>query len=708
MQSFEAQIDPFLGTDAPGHCLPGPFLPFSLARLGPDVEIPHACHGYSSQRKILRFTHTHVSGTGGMGRYGNVGLMPFDTLHFGSPLAMPEFGALISQDRASEEASPGAYTTTLEPSGITVELAATPHVGFHRITFAKEEGGLLFDASSIITTSLEVPEDDPNGFAPRAIGGWLKASGPASLEGEATLAGGWGHGSPYRVAFAVEFDHPIDFLRFEGQQPGWETPLACRLLFKSNRIEARVAISMSGVERARKSLEEEARITFEEARAAAALAWKTALSGFSAKGGTPAERTLFATSLYRLYCMPSDLGVRREFTQWDTDARHFSDYYCLWDSCRNANSFLDWFEPSLHADMVNCLLDVADHTGWAPDAWIAGDSAFLQGGSSLDVVLGELAAKDRAGIDWERAWRLCRRQLETPSPNPYKHGRYPAGPKGSWLPAQTPQCVSRTLEYRYQEWCLAQVAEKAGDTSGAAALRAKSQEVWDLWHPGHKAFAPREADGEWTTPFSPDHCRWDCWNDPWCYEGTSRQWSWNVLHDVPGLIDRLGGREAAVKAIVHFLEGGSCPEVEGLMPAPGYRPKETMLHVPYLLSEAGEPGLASWWVREILATRYRAERNGLPDNEDMGCQSGFVIGACLGIYPVMGQNKWWLTAPVFEEAAAPGGLRILAPGTGPEARWLTGAVLNGSRLAQPWVRHSDLMGGVLEMEVASEPGPWKA
>jgi putative alpha-1,2-mannosidase len=142
------------------------------------------------------------------------------------------------------------------------------------------------------------------------------------------------------------------------------------------------------------------------------------------------------------------------------------------------------------------------------------------------------------------------------------------------------------------------------------------------------------------------------------------------------------------------------------MASPGYKPKETMLHVPFLLSEIGDPALASWWVRELLQKYYRVARNGLPDNEDMGCQSSFVLGACLGISPVMGQNRYWLTAPVFKESAVPTGLRILCPDASPAARYLVGAVLNGERLTEPWVRHQDLQEGLLLLEVSEKHAPW--
>lgn len=694
MGGLHAAIDPFLGTDGGGNCLPGPYLPFGLVRLGPDVVPPHGTHGYAGSGPIARFTHTHVSGTGGLGRYGNIGLMPY----------RPQEGRARPREREGERAWAGGYAVRLE--GIEVELTATPHVGVHRWRFPDPQGAVELDLAAVITTGYLGPELDPNGVPPEVLSTHFERHGAGGLGGNVTIRGGWGHDAPYTVYFYARFDPPPTGVR------AGENPDILRLEFGSATVEARVGISFASVDRAVRSVAEEAENSFDAIAARSEEGWEAALRGFSVTGGIADSRTLFATSLYRLLCMPSDLGVRHEFTAWETDRRHFSDYYCLWDSCRNANAYLAWFRPADHADMVHCLLDIGEQMGWCPDAWIAGSSAFLQGGNSVEVLLAEAAAKRLPGIDLALAWDVVWRQRQTASPDPYRFGRFPEDGAHPYLPAGVPQCVSRTLEYRFQDACLATLAEAVGAHPEANALHARASDVWESWHPEWKAFAPRDRSGAWATPFHPDQCRWDSWNDPWCYEGSSRQWSWNVQHDVPGLIRRYGGAEPFTAAVQTFLSGAppALTPLENHVVSARYHPKETMLHVPYLLSEAGRPDLASEAVHAIRRRFYRTTRDGLPDNEDMGCQSGFLIGSLIGIYPAMGEDRYWLTAPAFREATVVplGGeaLEVSAPDADESNVFLRGAVLNGRRLADPWVRHADLRGR-LEMEVSSEPGPWR-
>ena len=405
-----------------------------------------------------------------------------------------------------------------------------------------------------------------------------------------------------------------------------------------------------------------------------------------------------------------------EFGSWHSGVRHFSDFYCVWDSVRNANSLISLVDPKLGADLLNCLLDVGDKNGWVPDAWIAGHSAFLQGGCSTAILAGEAALKDTPGIDYPRALCLLRRDAEQTSPDPYYFGRYLAHYRDhGFVAADTPQCVSRHLEYSYQDWCLAQLAAKAGDRVAADRFSASARKLWNLWHPGLRAFAPRRADGSWHEPFDPESARSDSWNDPYFYEGSSREWSWNAHQDFAGLVQRFGGPEPFVAALDEFFQPGE----DQPWPGPGvstryrrYRNKETLLHVPYLYHYAGRPDRTADRVRSALETFYQTTRDGLHDNEDMGCQSAFYLASALGFYPVMGQDLYWLTTPAFTRgdlALGDDGARLVieAPGAGPDRPYVAAATLNGRPLDRAWVRHAEIAGGaVLRFELSATPTAW--
>jgi predicted alpha-1,2-mannosidase len=711
-------IDPFIGTDGAGNCLPGPYLPLGLVRLGPDTAPPQPTNGYDIKAPIARFSHTHVAGTGGMSRYGNIGVTPFT----GHPrLAVAPF------DRVDEQAACAYYAVTTADSGIRCELTATARVGLHRYTFpAGSDPHLLFDLGAVIECPFPGYATDPNGWPAQSVGGFVEFVSDRALVGRADLQGGWGHNHPYSVYFYAEAGRPFTFHRI-GQAGSWQAvpggaagpKLSAVVGFapEHREIELRVGISYASVAQARASVARETGgKSFADARRAGEAAWQTVLDRLKVEGGTPAQRTLFATMVTRLICLPSDLGVDDEFPSWRSGVRHFSDFYCLWDSVRNANSLIALFDPELAADFLNCLLDVGEKTGWTPDAWIAGHSAFLQGGCSAINLAGEAALKNLPGIDYARALRLLRREAEQTSPDPYYFGRHlPAYRDLGYVSAETPQCVSRHLEYSYQDWCLARLADKVGDPASAAKFDQGAAKLWNLWRSEHKVFAPRRRDGSWHAPFTPDHSRWDFWNDPYFYEGTARQWSWNTQHDFAGLVARHGGPEAFVAALDAFF---SAPVKE---PAPGpgelhrrdrYDSKETMLHVPYLYHYAGRPDRTADTVRAVLEKYFQPVRRGLHDNEDMGCQSAFYLASTLGLYPVFGQDLYWLTTPVFtrsEITLGAGGKKLVieAPGAGPDRPYIVAARLNGQPLDRAWLRHAEFAGGaVLELTLAAQPGPW--
>jgi predicted alpha-1,2-mannosidase len=715
-------IDPFIGIDGSGECLPGPYLPLGLVRLSPDTAAPHKTNGYRSGDPIKHFSHTHVAGTGGMSRYGNLGVVPFT----GAPrLAVAPFEPI------EEQAACGYYAVTTADSRIRCELTATARVGVHRYTFPAGPARLLFDVGAVIQPPFPGYAVDPNGWPPHSTGGFIEWVDATTLVGRGDYRGGWGHNAPYSVFFHAEFDRPAAS-RLLGQAGSWLSGpgggaganLAAVACFtEGGEINLRVGVSYVSVAKARASLAREVggfasghAKSFDAVRSAAESAWASVLDRVRVEGGTPAQRTLFATLFTRLYCLPTDLGVDDEFPSWHSGVRHFSDFYCVWDSVRNANSFLSLIDPRLGADLLNCLLDVGEKTGWVPDAWIAGHSAFLQGGCSAAVLAGEAALKNTPGIDYPRALALLRRDAEQASPDPYYFGRHlPNYRDLGHVTAETPQCVSRHLEYTYQDWCLARLAEKAGDPSSAARFQLGAEKLWNLWRADARGFAPRAADGSWHEPFDPERCLGDSWNDPFFYEGSSRQWSWHTLHDFAGLVARLGGPAAYIAALDDFFlppdrepwRGYGVPALQRR-----YHSKEMMLHVPYLYHYAGRPDRTADQVRHALATWFHPERDGLRDNEDMGCQSAFYLASSLGLYPVFGQDLYWLTTPVFTRAEITVGpnderLVIEAPGAGPDHPYIASATLDGRPLDRAWLRHAEIArGALLRLELSSTPTAW--
>ncbi len=699
MELHTRYVDPFIGVDGVGNCLCGPYLPHSLVRLGPDTLYPQLSTGYKTDRPIIRFSHTLVRGRGGGGRYGNIGITP----HTGMMRI-----SVDPYEREAERAEPGYYSVVLEPAGIKAELTVTPRVGLHRYTFVGgSQANILLDVSAAV----QPPEGMPVSEWAYSTGGFAEVISDTEIIGRGDFVGGWGHRFPYSVYFYATFDKPFTeriLVNRGGYVPGRTVVEgACTKVAlgfgEVGELNLRVGISYVSIAKARASVEREtAGKSFEDIRREAGQIWEKALGRIRVEGGTEDQKKLFYTLFTRLICMPSDLGVDDENAYWESGVRHFTDYYCLWDSVRNANSLIGLFDPELECAMLNCLLDVADHIGWLPDAWIAGHSAQIQGGSSADILLCEAALKGLTGIDYEKALRAMRKNNEVESPDPFLYGRYLKEYRDQgYLSTNVPRsCVSRHMEYAYQDWCIGALAEQVGQAEVARAYYESSKKIWNLWREDIKFFAPRKPDGRWVEPFDPAYCIPECWFDPYFYEGTSWQWSFSVHHDFAGLIERVGGREAFIKRLDEFFDRGY------------YHSKETMLHVPYLYIYAGRPDRTARRVRECLIRYFTTARDGLKDNEDMGCQSAFYMCSTMGIYPVMGQDVYLLTTPVFTRTEIDLGktgktLVLEASGANQDKVFIRSATLNGQPLDRAWVRHHEIAGGaVIRFELADKPGDW--
>src|SRR6266702_4002371 len=270
MDNLISYVDPFIGVEGRGHCLCGPYLPLSLVRLGPDTLIPHPNNGYDSHRPIIRFSHTHVSGTGGGGRYGNIGITPF----IGKPRTSAD--TFSQEDEAAET---GYYTVTLQPAGVKAELTVTPRVGVHRYTFPREsEANVLIDFCAIF----DIP-----------------ASNIVVANTQGIL--------PLSAADGAD----------------------CKAIARFGQVEQvhlKVGISYVSIAKARASIARETDDKdFDIIHAEAAATWAQTLSRIRVEGGTEEQKKLFYTLFTRLICMPSDLGVDDENPWWVSGVRHFTD-----------------------------------------------------------------------------------------------------------------------------------------------------------------------------------------------------------------------------------------------------------------------------------------------------------------------------------------------------------------------------------------------
>jgi predicted alpha-1,2-mannosidase len=457
------------------------------------------------------------------------------------------------------------------------------------------------------------------------------------------------------------------------------------------------------VAKARASIEREVSgKSFDEVADECAAAWEALLRRFRVEGGDAATQRLFYTLLYRLHCMPTDLGVDDENPKFASGRRHFTDFYCLWDSIRNANSFYHLFEPELSSEMMNSLLDIARHSGWLPDAHIAHQHAYMQSACAADILFSEAAQKGVPGVDYRQALEYCAKNAEVPSPNPLVKGRYLDDYHGlGYLSTRVPKSsVSRHIEYTYHDHCIARLAELVGEAEIAARFADYASRLFHLFQAEVGSFWPRHADGSWLVDHTLDAWKLgrEGWNDPYAYEATLAEWTMNAFHDLYGLIERMGGNAAFIAHLDRLFD-------EHL-----FNVKETKMHIPHLYTYAGRPDLAADRVRTSLRV-YREGRDGLSDNEDMGCQSAYYLWNSMGLYPIYGQTHYLLVPPVFDSVRARLGegsaeLEILCTRRG-SGRYIERATLNGRELDRAWVLHREIAAGAtLSFELSDTRSDW--
>lgn len=691
-------VNTFFGIDGGGNCLCGPYMPLGLARPGPDTEPPHPPSGYRTGDPVCYFSQTHVSGTGGGGRYGNIGILPYSggRTRYLEPRAIED-----------EHGEIGHYACTLLPGRERVDLTCTPHAVLYNITYPADTiARLRIDLGAVIKVEVSGRELLGESVG-TSTGGFTEVLSEHEVIGRADLRGGWGTRHPYAVYFYVRLDCKIeDFWTICSSgpttSPHLEGPNLQVDLTLGNVTQATVNVGVSfvSVAKARASVERELAVsTFDEVKAQQKKAWNDVFSRISVGGGSEDDLKLFYSCFYRLYCMPTDRGIDDELEYWSSGVRHFSEFYCIWDSVRNANSLFALIDPELHRDMLNCLLDIGDHVGWLPDAWIASRIAHAQGGCGADILFAEAALKGFEGIDYEKALKYMRKNAEVDSQDPNRRGRIGRAEyvAHGFLHEGTKSCVSRGVEYANQDLAAAVVARHLGYRDRARQYGQDSLGIWALWQEDKKALCPKRKDGSWLEPFDPTKpTRPDYWNCPYYYEGTAIEWTLNMRQDVYGLIERIGGADAFERYVDRFFDGMI------------YLWKEIILHTPYLYHYIGKPGKSCQTARMMLRKLYHVGRDGLSDNDDMSCNSAYVMWTMLGLYPEMGRDFYYLIAPLFERSELRVGgdeiLTILAAGAAEDMCFIKSVKLNSAPINRAWLLHNEIAGGgTLEIELSSDP-----
>ena len=694
--------EPLLGTeDGRGATFPGAAVPFGLVRLGPDTPLPNNTTGYVPERPLDGFSHLHVSGTGGPGKYGNI----FVTVQTG-PLRLGDY----TSEKASETASPGYYAVDLERWGVRAELTSGGRAGVHRYTFPQADTArVLFD----LARAVDVVE-----FAPgRLVQGNVRVVGDREVEGYGAYKGGWGPPVPYRVYFSARSDTPSRSFgtwtageAFPGARAavGDSLGVGAYLTFETDDgqpVELAVGISLLSVEQARRNREAatggsaSATGGFDAVRTRAEETWAEHLGKIRVEGGTERERRLFYSALYNALLMPTD--VTGENPNWTSSEPHYWDYFAIWDTYRAVHPLFTLILPERQRDLVRSLVDTYRHTGWLPECWTSGVHGFVQGGSNGVVVLADAAVKGLGGIDYETAYEAAKKDADHPSPEPGEYGRDSDEYLALGYSSTNKWCgASRTLEYAFNDFAVAQLAAHLGHDADAARYRERSLNAFNLFMPDTKFFWAKQPDGSWEPGFAPGFQTERWWEGPYFYEGQPWHYSTFVPHDIGGLMRRHGGAEAFVAHLDRLFDDGHYAHHNepGLLSA-------------YLYVYAGRPDKAAERVRHILATEYAPTPDGFPGQDDAGAMSAWYVFSALGFYPNAGQDVYLIGSPLFPRATLDLGggktLEVVANNVSDADRYIQSATLGGEPLERAWFRHGEIAeGGALVFEMGPGPSDW--
>jgi len=684
-------VDPCIGSEGVGRTFPGPAMPFGMCKPGPDCTIkPNA--GWAPMPEVVTgFSQTHVSGTGGGQKYGNVLIQPFIR---GEKLEVSGERNDYEQKRVSEDFALGYYTTTFE-NGIRTEITTSERCAFYRIHYPTN-GSLFIDATHYLGKNPLPDRREQQQF----IGGEVEVVNNHEVRGYTRVRGGWNNGDAYTVYFCVVSDKPF-------KQKN-ENIVA----FDDTLLNIKVGISYVSEQQAKRNIPD---CDFDTQLSKLRNSWESLLSRIQIKG-TEVDKRMFYTALYHTMIMPVDKSG--ENPKW-TEKPYYDDYYAIWDTYRSSSPLITLIDPKREADIVNSLLNIYKREGYMPDARSGDCNGRTQGGSNAEVVIADAFVKGVEGIDYDFALKAMLKDAEVdPGADHEKHGRGGLHEylKYGYLPYGIDRAGTRTIEYAYDDYCIALVSKGLGRMDIYERYLKQSENWKHLWRSDYEwddvkgYIMPKDAEGHWLDsvpwgkskvfhpqiPYTPI-TKVAPWYLPWWstffYEALSAEYSLSIPHDVPGLIEACGGPDTFRKRLDMFFERKRYNVGN-----------EPSFLTPCLYHWIGRPDLTSDRVRQIITENYSDKPDGLPGNDDSGAMSSWLAFHMMGLYPNAGQSYYLLHAPLIPEwtlqLANGKTLHGVVKGKGTHFEKVT---LNGKVLEDARLEHADLMeGGELMFHVSKK------
>ena len=665
-------IRPFVGTAGEeGNTYPGPSAPFGMIQLSPDTDSCitnwNTCSGYSyDDTTILGFSLTHLTGTGcpDLGDFLFVPEMGHES-HISGDVAHPERGYQSTWSHSDESASAGYYSVKLDKSGVTTELTAGDRAGMLKFTFpASEHVAILTDLSHI-------------------IGPWKIAESRVRIEDNSTVTGfhlvnGWGkerylyfaarYSRPFDNTKIISAGRPViyDTYRFRSHKEAAGTNLQFIAEYNNTHdgevIQVKVAISAVSTADALQNLDAEiSDWDFNKVREATREKWDAEMSKIQIEG-SPEQKETFYTSMYHAALAPNLFtDVNGQYHGFDENihqAKHFTDYavFSLWDIFRAEAPLMALIDEPHQSDFINSLLvhydQSVDHL--LPMWELDGNETWCMIGYHAVPVIVDGYFKGVKGFDVEHAYEACKTTAMNPD-----YDSTAAFAQLGWVPCdKEDESLSKTLEYAYDDWCIAQMAKALGKTDDYNYFMKRSANYKNIYDPDMGWMRPKDSNGKWRTPFDP-HIFGGGTNLNDVTEATSSQYSFFAPQDVPGLIALMGGKDAFVTKLDSVFDATRSDTFDSWLSTNDLRGcigeywhgNEPSHHMIYLYCYAGHPEKAARLLHQVVTTQYGNQPGSLCGNDDCGQMSAWEIFTSLGFYPVCpGSDYYVIGAPQIPKA----------------------------------------------------------
>ena len=727
-----AAVDPMIGTGGNGHTFPGATVPFGMIQLSPDTAMPDFKHAYKwaagynyADHSILGFSHTHFSGSG-HSDLGDVLLMPgvgAVQLDPGDP-AKPGSGYRSQFSHASEIAQAGYYAVTLADSGVRVELTANARVGWHRYTFPQgKPAQVLLDLRPSIY-------DYPG----KVLWSSLRVRADGIVSGGRETRG-WAPGR--ELFFAIRFSQPmrshelvdreqdIVYKGFKGpgRSPSDTDDVRGKALegaFEFGELKSpllvKVAISTVSEANAIGNLDRDGGgWDFDAQRAQARATWQQALAAIDIDAPEKMRRN-FYTSMYHALLAPNlAMDANGEYRGPDhgvhkADGFTFYSTWSLWDVYRAQQPLMALIQPAQRVnDLVGSLIAAQQSSpfGILPVWAYQGLETWCMIGYHAVPVIADAYMKGFRGFDSRAALNAM---VASASYAPYGDlGDYM---KLGYVPIdKEPEAASKTLEYAFDDWTIAQMASAMGKHDIAAQFRKRAGNWRNVFDTRTGFARARKSDGSFRAPFDPASAGYG--SD--YTEGNAWQYSWYEPQDIAGLIKLLGGDDKLVAKLDAVFESTVDPKefanVEDISGLIGYyaHGNEPSHHIAYLYDFAGAPWKTQQRLKQIMDSQYAPTPTGMAGNDDLGQMSAWYIFTALGFYPVApASNQFAIGRPFVPRAVLhlPNGkaFKIIAEQLDDAHPYIGSVMLNGKPLLRTWIGYQDITaGGELRFTMQATP-----